>query len=149
MKAKIFIYSVLLLILSTSCHQKKNLLISKENKLGGIYEADENRKEFVFFDRDSIVKLNTDTYISFQEFENLLYGKDDFEIDTFYIVMTEDGTKKLSQLSQKNINKSLYFVVDTKIAASPVLIQPIESGNMAMSLSNEKINNYILDYFNK
>ena len=146
-------FTIALVIVVLSCHlnciaqRAENQRRTKKDL--GIYEKSESGRKFsMAHDTTQVITLDTTSNISFNEIEKFgRYNDSRHKIGTpFFIKLNPEGTKKLAEMSERNLGGQIYFVVKDKIIAAPVLVRPITEGKSVLRLPQTDVIAGLLDY---
>ena len=132
MKRYQLFYLITILIL-ISCVDRSEPIFINRTKKGGLYEINEDGKEFTFYNRNEKLKVDTSNAISFKNFEKLYSENAPMDgLAVLVIKLDESGTSKLSTMTKRNMNKQLCLVIEDKIVSAPQVSEQIVNGELEL-----------------
>jgi preprotein translocase subunit SecD len=113
--------------------------IKKLNKFDGFYELDTKGIEFkTVFDSSSIYKLHEKPFINSSSIHHIFIKKHKndslIELD---ITLDSENVEKYAKLTENNIGKMIFFVIDGFILANPTVNCKIENGTFYLSIERK------------
>ena len=123
-----------------------NFFPIKKGKAGGLFELSEAGKQYTFYNSAQILNLNTETFISFDEFTELSKGKSENDHFTLNFSLNESGKTKFKEMTARNVQKQICFVIKDKIIMAPIVTAAIPDGKVMVTLNNETDMQEIVDY---
>lgn len=123
---------VLLLLSGLFACQTSQKLISfkRYSEQTGIYEADENGVRMPVFMQNSVsYKLKRHPTIDMDEFDSLYldkYCREGYLCVAF--VLSEEGRYAYSELTRRNIEKQIFYVIDGVVVMDPQVMDQIDIG---------------------
>ena len=137
------------IILFTKCGPSYTPIEIKGGKHGGIYEVTDSGTEYKFYNNTQTFKLNISTFISFNDFEWAQSANSDEGNYVLNFKLSESGALKLKQLSERNLQKQICLVVDSKIMAAPTIQTAITNGLVTLTIPDKKAFDEIIVYLEK
>jgi hypothetical protein len=106
---------------------------------GGLYEIGIDGEVFEFYNSGETHTLNTNTFIPFSNFDKI-YRQESENPHEYGINLELDavGAEQFKNMTKRNIGHEICFVVGNMIIAAPLVVTPIEEGDVLMSLLNEE-----------
>jgi preprotein translocase subunit SecD len=136
-----------LTIVLISCQYSPREIKIKPNKIGGLFEVIESGVPYKFYNSGELFKLDTSTFIPFNDFIEINRRKSEFEgTFTLGFSLNADGAEQLRKMTEGNIRKQICFVVDDKVIAAPIVMTAITGGQVDMTIADEKAIDDILNY---
>ena len=137
MKRYQLFYLITILIL-ISCADRSEPITINRTKKGGLYEINEDGKEFTFYNRNEKLKIDTSNAISFKNFEKLYSENAPMDgLAVLVIKLDESGTSKLSTMTKRNMNKQLCLVIEDNIVSAPQVSEPIVNGELELLMTKK------------
>lgn len=135
---KHYLFYLIVILIFTSCVDKNEPININRTRQGGLYEINEDGKEFTFYNRNEKLKIDTTNVIFFKNFEKLYSGNSPMDgVAVLVIKLDENGTSKLNAMTKRNINGQLCLIIEGKIVAAPQVSEPIENGKLELLLAKK------------
>lgn len=120
----------------TGCNLKTEPISFNKNLQGGLFETAYEGKEISFYNRDEQMTVDTTSNISFKHFEQLLRGNPPMDgMAVLLIKLDEIGTKKLRDMTTRNIKKQVCLIVNDQIVVAPIVSSAIINGQLELIMS--------------
>lgn len=121
--------------------------VQNTSKLGGLFETGDKGKKYNFYNSDRSVMLDTSTYISFSDFEEIQKERGPYRgVHKLNIRLNASGTLKFEQMTKRNVGKQIYFVIGEKVMATPVINEVVHSGEGSLLVTDQAGTGVLLDY---
>ncbi|MCB0506464.1 MAG: hypothetical protein KDC58_13320 [Cyclobacteriaceae bacterium] len=138
------------LLVLTSCSGQSGVIEIDRSKIGGLYEIDENGREYAFYNGKESFKLNTLTSISFTDFDQIIRMKPRFEgVYSLYFELNDIGILKFKEMTERNIGKPICFVIGNKIMAAPTVQVAIPNGQGEITIADKNTMDEMVNYLKK
>lgn len=135
------------LLILFSCSREDNRIAINKTKKGGLFEIKANGKSLTFYNKKESIKVDTTTFVPFTDFDNLEEMKSPYEgVFVLDFKLNDKGTSKFKEMTTRNLGKQLYFVVDDKIVATPIINEEISNGRIQMMLADRNEVELIIQY---
>lgn len=141
------IVSVTLIL--TCCRQQRSVIVLHADRMGGLYEISENGMEFKYYNSDQVFKLDTLTYISLVKFDKIYREESPFRgVYSLGFELNETGKREFEEMTARNINKQVCFVLNGKVMAAPYVQTTIPNGRGSVTVTDEKAIDEMIKYLN-
>lgn len=133
-------------LLVMGCGQPTSVIEIKSRKNGGLFEFSDNGMKYKFYNDSMTYKLNTLTSISFSDFDRIQFENSPQGGYVLNFKLNESGTLKFKEMTERNLQKQVCFVVDDKIMAAPVIQAVITKGFVSLTINEKKNIDDIVKY---
>ncbi|MES2379601.1 MAG: hypothetical protein V4538_01080 [Bacteroidota bacterium] len=136
------------LLILTSCNGQTGAIKINKDKIGGLYEINENGKQLNFYNSDEIFKLDTVTYISFVYFDRITRVQSDFDQGVYSLdfKLNDSGTLKFKEMTERNTGKQICFVIGDKVMSAPTILGSIPNGRGTVTVTDNKVIDQMIEY---
>jgi len=143
----IWIFSLLVL---TSCVGPGKSIAFDKSKSGGLYEGSDAGIELRFRKDGQKMRVDTATFIPFVEFKSIRKDKANYASPfVLLIALNEHGTRLFQEMTERNVQKRIAFVIGDSIISAPIVQQELTNGLVQMTLSDEQELEEIINFLAK
>ncbi|NOQ75560.1 MAG: hypothetical protein GQ574_26355 [Crocinitomix sp.] len=130
---------IIILFTFSGCSEEHESIEFNKEQSGGLYEIAIDGEVFEFYNSDETYILNTNTFIPFENFDKIYrhVSEDPYEYG-INLELDATGTVQFKDMTARNLGHEVCFVVGDKIIAAPVVMTPIEEGDVLMSMMNQE-----------
>ncbi len=142
-------FSLLVVLVFVKCGPPTTTVELRSSKNGGLYEISDKGTEYKFYNNAQSFKLNTSTFIPFDDFERIQTEDSEESAHALQFILNKSGTEKFKQMTERNLQKQVCFVVDNKIMAAPIIQSIIANGFVQLNMPDKKTIDDIVKYLEK
>ncbi len=132
------IICILLPVLILSCDYQEAITI-KKGQQGGLYETSVTGKSFPYTGSEGSFKVDTVTFIVFDQFESVIREKQDAD-EGFYALTFKfkpAAAAKLKEMTERSQGKPMCLIVNGTIISAPIVRVPITDGKLSLTMASQ------------
>jgi len=145
-----FITLISLVVSLAGCETNNNPVIPiDQNKIGGFYETSTEGMKFDTYDGKTSYTLTSHT-IPFTHFTSMqLVDPTDGPDPGIIFTLTDKGKQLFKEMSTRNVNKPICFVIKGKVMSAPIVMEPINSNTITLTGKKEEMEHIMAYLKNK